>query len=272
MELRTDGCRANGHPEIILRWSLSEVPVQQIEAVIRYLSGAVAAGTQFKAGQTLLLGGRLTRFVVEGADLALEELEYAVTPLAWKAGVDDTMWELVTQRFTAESYGLLEDMEFARGDQLVLQCTKARVGRFTLTRRDPEDDEDSGWFLGCTDDDHDHDHDANLTALRVHELIAQRAALVRYLALPTDTSVRLAPDGLRVLYEGARMVEREHSYMAAVRARAAAGEFDLDASLLGMIDRGELAEAIALTCERYLCVESMAREKAAAYAASRGAS
>lgn len=266
--LRTEGCREHSHPEVILRWTYTAIPAMQVEAIIRYLVSSVANGTRYLPGQTLLLGGHLTRFTAEGDDLALDELDYNVSPLAWKPGVDQTMYELATQRFTAESFELLEAIDFARGDQTILTCTKTRPGPFVLKRDPPMGPGDSGWFLGCVDRSHDHNAPDALVVRPVHAIISERPALARYLAMPVGTAILMRAGSPEVLYGEEYRVETEGSYIAGLRAKGKAGDFELGNDLRAMIEGEMVAEAIDLCCERFLCGWSVAKEKVEAYAAS----
>ncbi len=97
--VRTEGCRLHGHPEVVLRWSRAAIP--EPHALVRFFVTSVQRGTRFRPGETLLLGGRTTRFVAEGDALALEERDHAGEQPVWRPGVDRTLWELAIQRFTA---------------------------------------------------------------------------------------------------------------------------------------------------------------------------
>jgi hypothetical protein len=258
----------HGHREVTLRWTYAAVPSIQVEAIIKHLVSSVANGTRYEAGQTLLLGGHLTRFVVDGDDLALEELDFDVSPLAWKPGVDQAMYELATQRFTAESYELLEAIDFARGDQKIVTCSTTRPGPFVLKRDAPSAPDDSGWFLGCVDRNHDHDAPDALVVRRIHTIISERPALARYLALPVTTSILMRSSALNVLYGEAWRLETEGSYMAELIAKGKAGTFELGNDLRAMIEGDLYNEAIDLCCERFLCGWSMAKQKVDAYVES----
>jgi hypothetical protein len=251
--VRTKGCREHGHREVVLRWSLEQVPSNQVTGIARYLVETVSKGTRYEPGQTLLIGGHLTRFALEGEDLTLEELDYTPPGTRWKPGIDQTMWEYATQRFTAESYGLLDVIEFARGDHLLLMCKEARPGPFLLSRMQPAAENDSGWFLGCDDLKHNHKREGVLVTMRIHELIALRPALKYFLALPPETAVLLSSGGLQVLYKGELLLPEEGSFIAAKLQRAKHGDFALGADIEALISAGRSEEAQGLICERFLC-------------------
>ena len=55
-EYRTTKCAAHGHPEFTLRFA-HDVPLPGLEEMlITYFEQGVASGTQFKPGQTVLVG------------------------------------------------------------------------------------------------------------------------------------------------------------------------------------------------------------------------
>lgn len=259
--VRTEGCREHGHREVALRWSLEQVPSCDVTGIARYLVETVRQGTRYEPGQTLLIGGHLTRFTLDGEDLTLEELDYTPPGTGWKPGIDQTMWEFATQRFTAESYGLLDVIEFARGDHLILMCKDARPGPFLLNRTQPAAEGESGWFLGCGDLAHNHRGEGVLVKMRIHELIARRPALTPFLALPRETIVLLRSLDFQVLYDEARRYPEEGSFIAAKLQRAKHGDFELGADILALISAGKSEEAEGLICERFLCNSLIASDK-----------
>ena len=51
-----------------------------------------------------------------------------------------------------------------------------------MTRSDPTDSADSGWFVGCLADDHDHQQPANLTRVSLYEAFLRQPAIQGFLA------------------------------------------------------------------------------------------
>jgi hypothetical protein len=94
---------------------------------------------------------------------------------------------------------------------LVCARSKDRVD-FAMERFAPSNN-DSGWYLGCTDTDHDHNNPDNLRRISLYELACDVPASVPFFALPKRSVVEVAADTFSFIYEGRRVFPKRDSFL-----------------------------------------------------------
>jgi hypothetical protein len=187
--------------------------------LLDYFERAVAAGTTFRAGQTIQLGWSMLR-LCDRDDGTLGVEERALSPtVSWTEAVDRALRDLWMQREVARSVALADELDFPRQDHSLMLAPCADGGGSVLMSRldgDELPDDFSGWTLTCTAD-HDHGERSFLPLLG---LAAVQPGLVQFLALPPGVTVlvswdpRLRPTVFRA---GEERTPTSGSYLAALR-------------------------------------------------------
>ena len=223
---RTTRCSAAGHSEFTIQLrDKSPIPMVH-QMLVSYFEDAVANGTKFKPGQTVLIGWAVLK-LCERSDGTIGVMERELTPeVKWHESVDRALHDVWLQKEICASVGL--DLAFPRQDEMALVSECAMEGACIMTRiaADELPQGFSGWMFACTED-HDHGERAQLPLLAV---AAMQPGLVQLLALPHGTSVLVmfrekpnAPKGMlriepHVFRDGDEITPRENSYLAGLQA------------------------------------------------------
>lgn len=217
---RTGELARHGHPEITVRFE-KPLPVPGIERMLLgYFENAVAAGTRFLPGQTVQLGWALLR-LTERADgtVGVEEMD-PDRDGEWVESVDRTLLQTWLQQEVARSVGLEDEMDFPKQHQAAIICRRLLDGSaWLLSRETPDDGEDSGWFFGCSEDDHDHDQVDNLARVQLFAVTCQLRFITQFLALPPKTEVLVEGPGrirARIRFQGSDRPAEPGSYLASL--------------------------------------------------------
>lgn len=188
---RTTRCHEHGHPEISFEVA-RELPVPSIPGVlVDYFETAVAQGTSFRAGQTVLFGGSPLRLRALDGTLGLETRD----PDGWTTDLGPALMRVWLQQEVARSVELTVAFPHVLSTAVICkQATKPLDGYF-LSRTAPTAAQDSGWFVGCIDPEHDHQTAEALTLVTLLTLSHQHPALDDLLGLPpgTDAVVTMVP-------------------------------------------------------------------------------
>lgn len=218
LQFVTTRCGAANHPEITLQFRDQQpVPVERM--LLGYFENGVAAGRRFLPGQTVQLGWATLR-LCERSDgtIGVEEREGA----DWVESCDRSLMQTWVQKEVCQSLGLAEEMSFPRQDQMAIACDEAHLAdRWLLTRDQPQDDGDSGWFIGCFKEPaHNHERPEALLAPALIQLVERLPFVTQFLALPPGSQVfvdgtaeRIRP---RVFMNGQPLQPLAGSYLEAL--------------------------------------------------------
>lgn len=213
----TTGCAQFGHAEFTLTFR-KDPPVPGLEnTLLGYFEASVSAGKRFKAGETVQLGWATLR-LTQRTDGTLGVLEPDLAhELKWVEGVDQSLVETWRQKEVLSSLGLLERADFPRQALHAVVCTQAfDTPSKMLGRTDAHGQTDSGWFVGCFDDDHDHQREDALTVMPLVEIATRAPLLTQFFALPAGTDLVIAPGGVQVFIDGEAREPRSGSYLEAL--------------------------------------------------------
>ena len=170
----TKCCFVHGHPE----FRIIIDPAVTLEAdAAWFLAGieeSVTQGTRYSAGQTCLVGWMVTQIrQTQDGDLTFWEPDMVDMPVEWEESVSRTLALLRTQKDVVESVLPPEELSFPSLQQLSTVCTRfARTEDLVFVRTQPEGI-DSGWFFGCSDDDHDHNEVSELKGMSLYEVVVK---------------------------------------------------------------------------------------------------
>ena len=199
----TCACARFGHPEIQIRVSSNAVPQGDIAWFLQFLEDRVAAGAQFRAGQTLQVGWMITR-IEEASErlLRVTEPDMQVVPIRFVDSIDRTLMHLRNQKDVVESLQPAPSLAFPSLQQSAVTHKSYKAARrLLLTRYEPRD-ADSGWMITNLDDTSDANSPENYVLVSLYQLGIDRPDLIRFLAVPAGLQVVidgfvgvLGPDG-----------------------------------------------------------------------------
>ena len=141
------------------------------------------SGEVFRPGESLQVGW-MYDLIVDRPDgtLGIQEPDFEQVPLAWVESATKTLRHIWFQKEVAASVAL--DPEFPSYRQRAIVCTRLRDTSVLFMHRETPADADSGWFIGCYDDDHDHNDVSQLVSVSLFEAaVAWDQRFIAYAAL-----------------------------------------------------------------------------------------
>lgn len=194
----TSRCKLYGHPEFQIRVSNSAVPVEDISFLLQFFEQRVARGEKFRGGESLQVGWMFT-MLEEGPAGFLRVLEpdMQVVPVRFVDSVDNTLMQLRNQKDVVESLSpsIAPDFPSLR-QSAVVHVNYQEARRILLTRNDPVNAADSGWWLSDLDDEARLEDPARFMKTSLYQLGVHRPDLIQFLAVPAGLQV--AVDGARI--------------------------------------------------------------------------
>ena len=121
-------------------------------------------------------------------DAGVSEPDFDSTPLAWVDCVTLTLRHLWFQKEVAAS--VAQAPNFPSYRQSAVVCSRLRGASAFVMHRDEPTNLDSGWFIGCYDDDHDHQDVTQLSSASLYEVaVSWDQRFIAYAALPENCYV-----------------------------------------------------------------------------------
>jgi hypothetical protein len=214
MQVTTTGCAKHGHPEFIL--DIGDALDVDGRWLVEYLEEAVAEGERFKVGETFAIGWMVTKVFAAGSTkLTLHEPDMKSMPIQWVPSVRTTLMHLRVQRSIAESVGLEDELELSTILSSAIVCTELENATgVVLSRAEPQEN-DSGWFVGCTSPRHDHNDPSTLDRTSLYQLAILAPGAIGFLGLPAGIQVVVRPGNAPVIERnGKRLPIKPRSYLA----------------------------------------------------------
>jgi len=219
---RTSQCSRHGHQEFTILFS-ERPPVHGLEkTLLSHFENAVARGATFRPGQFVQLGWASLRLMSRpDGTLGVQEFDSQAEG-GWVESVDKALMAAWSQKEVVLSVGLQEPA-FPGQMQDAVVCKKLLEGHdeYQLSRSDPDDDDDSGWFLACFGKDHDHDKASELAMTQLVHVTTRLPFITQFLALPAGADVHLTGPGrirATVFIDGEERVPLPGSYLAGMSA------------------------------------------------------
>jgi len=202
----TEGLHQFAQQEIAVRlsWPEQDPRDQAIRYLLNFIGNYIAKQPKrILEGQTMRYGWTMLRFVADqqnesglGTDrLLVEELRepfHAHEPV-YVSGASCAIAVVALQDAAIQRNRMAADAEYPHRSQLALVCsrvTSETIGtlRPLIAHRAWQPDiQNSGWFIGCGEDDHDHDDPDQLGQVHLLHLVTGFPGLLPYLALPVET-------------------------------------------------------------------------------------
>lgn len=202
----TEGLHTLGQQEIavIVPWPEHDQREKLVIDLLRFLGNYLSSQPErILPGQTLRYGWTTLRFVEDeqnrsgaGKDVLLvEEMQrpFFSEKQSYLPGVAQTLTLLQLQHEAIQRNRITGDVIYPHGSQRAMVCTRVTpktVQRLRPLRADrawQPDVRDSGWFIGCCDEDHDHDNANELATMHLFHLVDQFPGLFPYLGMPVGT-------------------------------------------------------------------------------------
>jgi hypothetical protein len=218
--LRTTSCRHHQHPEFRINYSPALGVIEgDARWFVAWLEEAVATGSRFAPGQTCQVGWVVTEVrEEESGDLCLWEPDMQQFPVTWVGSVSRTLSHLRRQKDVCESVLDTSDMSFPSMLQSALVCTRlGQTSGIVMERQAVSGERDSGWFCGCTGEDHDHNAVGELRTVSLYEAAVRFAQqIVPFLALPEGVLLETNVGEPKIFRDGNPLTFKPGSYLAAL--------------------------------------------------------
>lgn len=185
-QLSTTNCKLYNLPEITIQFESTSVMDQYAHSFIEIIEDLVANGERFKANETFQVGWIITQFhQLPSGNLGIFEPNMIDIPIRFVNSVNNTLMHINIQKYVCESVKLENEILFPTLLDSAIVCDKvSNTEPFIMSRVDPEGN-DSGWFIGCSNEDHDHNDPTVLKRVSLYEAaIKYHAEIIEFLALP----------------------------------------------------------------------------------------
>lgn len=212
--VRTHECCCLGHPEFRLAFDSHLVIEPDVIWLTKFLSQSVASGTRYNPGETVQVGWVILKIESnEERTLSLYEPDFVEIPINFVDSVTQTLVQLRLQKSVAESIGLEDQITFPSLRQSCLICTRVKDrGDFMMERFDPSK-HDSGWYMGCVDEDHNHNDPRNLQRVSLYDVTRGMLSCVPFLPLPPKIQVEVKNNNFNLRYNGESIVPKTNSFL-----------------------------------------------------------
>jgi hypothetical protein len=216
--VRTTLCLRHQHPEFRITYDPALVPVEDdARWFVAWLEEAVAGGKRFAAGETCQVGWVVTEVRADqDGTLALWEPDMRQFPVAWVESVSFTLAHLRLQKDVCESVLAGGELLFPSMCQSAIICTRLGQTDGVVMERCSPSGSDSGWFCGCSSEDHDHNAVAELRTVSLYEAaVCYAPQIVPFLALPERIFLQ-AGQGVPTIFRHSELLKfKPGSYLAA---------------------------------------------------------
>jgi hypothetical protein len=175
--------------------------------LLSWLEERVLAGERFRPGESLQIGWMFDQIVDRpDGSLGIAEPDFESMPVEWVDCVTLTLRHIWFQKESAASVAQIATYPSYR--QTAVVCSRLRSAAAIVMHHDePTDNLDSGWFIGCYDDDHDHDDVTQLISVSLYEVaVSWDQRFIAYAALPLGCTV-VAGQGPPVITMGNAILE-----------------------------------------------------------------
>jgi hypothetical protein len=219
----TTRCKDHCHAEFVLEVDEHVVPSQHISRVIDTIEGMVAQGSTFTPGETFQIGWMITKVQqYDEGRLTLFEPDMRTFPMAFVPGVTETLRQMMLQLFSIDSLAVPRgDMEIPNVCQSAIACKKYASAKSLLLSRDkPHSPSDSGWFIGCLDEDHNHEDANQLVLISLFEAFLNQSQIQGWMAFPEKTLIVLQDSGApKIFMDGKELPIVPNSFLAKILER-----------------------------------------------------
>jgi hypothetical protein len=217
----TDGLQTLGQREIavMVPWPEHDPRERLITDLLRFVENYLSdQSKRILPGQTIHYGWTTLRFVqdehhLSGAGtevLLIEELEhpFSLDDTSFVLGVAHTIALMQLQKEALRRNHIVGDVIYPHRSQFALVCKRVTPETVQLLRplmahrAWQPDTRDSGWFIGCCNNDHDHNNAEELAKLHLIHLVGEFPGLFPYIAMPVGTQLVFETSQVIVFHPG----------------------------------------------------------------------
>ena len=160
-----------------------------VESFTDWLSDYIANGAEFIDGQTLQYGFSLLSCRVQSRELRLRAPDFQSMPIKWSDNLGPVFRIIAGHKYTPETFGFTPDIPSLlntaivgkRFDEIPMFAT-----RLLPVESNPND---SGWFIGSTQDDVDNNDPDQLQLMSLYEAMLAVPHVLDFLSLPVGCQV-----------------------------------------------------------------------------------
>lgn len=203
VKFKTENCKRFGQPEIVL--TLDDDWRMEPRWILDYFQNAVAAGTRFRADETVQIGWMVTKLVeTPDGDLEVWEPRFQSVPIQWVRGVNNTLRHTILQKSVAELFQTEPVFPSLLQAGIVIPPVWEQQGGLFMLREDPMQN-DSGWRIS-----RDENESVGGQFRSLFEIGCKFPLLIPFLALPPGGSVSVIyAEDILVSYRGTVISSRD---------------------------------------------------------------
>ncbi len=178
------------HQDLCIQYDEKDDVKKGINFLVKYFEESISKGVIFKVGETIQYGWMILRIENYSDNLlTLWEPDMLSFPIYWVRDVSNTIMQFRIQKYVAESVGLVEEIEFPSIANSVITCNRRKGSNSFFLDRAQHQENDSGWFIGCTKPECDHNDPSNLSRISLYQAFLDHPELMMFYALPANTKI-----------------------------------------------------------------------------------
>lgn len=220
-EFTTSRCASFGHAEFRFKVDDARVIEPDVTWFTKTLEDWVSEGARFSDGETIQIGWGLMKVrAASDRTLNLLEPDYESMPIEWVDTVSSTLVHLRLQKDVSQSFFDSDATNFPSLRFHGIVCSQLKVAEGIVMERFEGTPPDSGWFIGCDDDDH-HQDSSELIRISLYEAVLRNPKALSFLALPVGTSLGASSDGISLYFGDELLPPKQGSYIEQLLAKSA---------------------------------------------------
>ncbi len=195
MRIETHSCKKYNHREFAIDIE-SDALSAHAAVLMRSIEDMVARGEVLKPGETFQFGWLILKIQpLDDTWLTLTEPDQKSEPIQYVPNANGAILHTMHQLFTLDSFGIERArMMMPNMREKAIVCDRFQdTAMFFMTRNEPFQPGDSGWYMGCLDPDHDHNTHTNLSCISLYEAFLKRNAIHNWIVFPTESKIVLIP-------------------------------------------------------------------------------
>jgi hypothetical protein len=122
---------------------------------------------------------------------------------------------MMLQLFMLDSVAMRQQMDAPSILQSLIACTRYFGPGVFMNRTPPTSHRDSGWFIGCRNDEHDHSDPANLTCISIYEAFLRQKGILEFASFPVGSVILMDHEnGIQMWKDDEKLEVQPGSFLA----------------------------------------------------------
>lgn len=215
IEERTTTCEEHQHPEFAIQFEQDYVLEEDVNWLLSSLQELVASGQRFKAGDFFQIGWLPTQ--IEQRDdklLTLSEPDMKTMPVVYTPSVTNALLHLRWHKEVASSFQLADQLTLPNARHSAIICNQlGKQPGFAMARNSVKEN-DCGWVICCSDENHDHSNANNLQRVSLYDLCVNHLSkALPFLALPPDSQILIEDQAICLSIQGNPVPLQKDSFL-----------------------------------------------------------